>query len=63
MTGNVNCPADVKVKLQENSNERLEFLGDAVLSLVVADYLFERLVPPVRRTGVDRIEGRPSTAM
>ena len=42
LTGNVHCPADVKVKLQENSNERLEFLGDAVLSLIVADYLFER---------------------
>lgn len=42
LTGNVHCPPDVRVKLQESSNERLEFLGDAVLSLVVADYLYER---------------------
>jgi ribonuclease-3 len=41
INGNVNCPADC-VALQESSNERLEFLGDSVLSLVVADYLYDR---------------------
>lgn len=30
------------VPLQGESNERLEFLGDAVLGLVVGDYLFQR---------------------
>ena len=39
--GNVNNPGDC-VCLQECSNERLEFLGDSVLGLVVADYLYER---------------------
>jgi ribonuclease III len=39
--GNQNCPAGC-IPLQEESNERLEFLGDAVLNLVVAGYLFER---------------------
>lgn len=28
-------------KTKENSNERLEFLGDSVLGMVVADYLFK----------------------
>ncbi len=28
-------------KRQRNSNERLEFLGDSVLSVVVSDYIFE----------------------
>ena len=28
-------------KKQRNSNERLEFLGDSVLSVVVSDYIFE----------------------
>lgn len=39
--GNAQCPSGC-VPLQEESNERLEFLGDAVLNLVVAAYLFER---------------------
>lgn len=39
--GNVNCPEDCQ-PLQEESNERLEFLGDSILNMVVASYLFER---------------------
>lgn len=39
--GNINCP-DGCLPLQEESNERLEFLGDSVLNIVVADYLYER---------------------
>lgn len=41
VNGNVNCPQDC-LALQECSNERLEFLGDSVLNLVVAQYLYER---------------------
>lgn len=43
LSGNLACPGNC-LPLQEESNERLEFLGDAVLNLVVADYLFERYV-------------------
>lgn len=39
--GNTDCPLDC-VPLQEESNERLEYLGDAILNKVVASYLFER---------------------
>lgn len=39
--GNLNCPTDC-IPLQEESNERLEFLGDSILHKAVAKYLFER---------------------
>jgi ribonuclease-3 len=39
--GNIDCPKGC-IPLQEESNERLEFLGDSVLSIAVASYLFER---------------------
>jgi ribonuclease-3 len=39
--GNVNCSKDC-VPLQEYSNERLEFLGDSILSATIASYLYER---------------------
>ena len=41
VTGNVNCPENC-LPLQEASNERLEYLGDAFLGCVVAEYLYER---------------------
>jgi ribonuclease-3 len=41
VTGNVNCPADC-LPLQEESNERYEFLGDAILNVTVAEYLYLR---------------------
>lgn len=39
--GNIQCPVGC-IPLQEESNERLEYLGDAVINLIVAKYLFER---------------------
>ena len=41
VNGNTQCPENC-LPLQEESNERLEFLGDAVLNLIVGDYLFQR---------------------
>jgi ribonuclease-3 len=41
VNGNINCPPNC-LPLQEESNERLEFLGDSILGMVVASYLFER---------------------
>ena len=41
LNGNTQCPENC-IPLQEESNERLEFLGDAVINLVIAKYLFER---------------------
>lgn len=39
--GNVHCPHKC-MPLQEESNERLEFLGDAVLNTTIGIYLFHR---------------------
>jgi ribonuclease-3 len=41
ISGNTHCPSNC-LALQECSNERLEFLGDSVLNLIVAHYLYER---------------------
>lgn len=41
INGNIECPEDC-LPLQEESSERLEYLGDSILSKVVASYLFER---------------------
>ena len=41
LLGNKSCPNEC-IPLQEESNERLEFLGDAVINLAVAYYLFKR---------------------
>jgi len=41
VSGNVNCPPNC-MPLQEESYERLEFLGDSILNLTVARYVFER---------------------
>jgi ribonuclease-3 len=41
VNGNEACPRDC-LPLQEESNERLEFLGDSILDVVVANYLYDR---------------------
>lgn len=41
INGNTNCPPGC-IPLQEDSNECLEYLGDAVLNLIIASYLYER---------------------
>jgi dsRNA-specific ribonuclease len=41
INGNINCPTDC-LPLQEESYERLEYLGDSVLNTSTAYYLFER---------------------
>lgn len=41
VSGNKNCPDDC-IPLQEESNERFEFLGDSILSTSVASYLYQR---------------------
>lgn len=40
-SGNERCPEDC-LPLQEMSYERLEFIGDAILGMVTATYLYER---------------------
>lgn len=41
LNGNLKCPENC-LPLQEESNERLEFLGDAILNVSTAKYLFDR---------------------
>ena len=41
VTGNENCPIDC-LPLQEECNERFEYLGDSILSTSVANYLYKR---------------------
>lgn len=41
INGNLECPPGC-VPLQEESHERLEFLGDSVLGIIIANYVFKR---------------------
>lgn len=41
ITGNQECPYNT-IPLQEESNERFEFVGDAVIKLAIANYLYKR---------------------
>ena len=41
VNGNVRCPPGC-LPLQEESNERLEYLGDAILNKTIAMYIFHR---------------------
>lgn len=41
LNGNALCPAGC-LPLQEESNERLEFLGDSVIGTIIARYVYER---------------------
>jgi ribonuclease-3 len=38
---NINCPSD-SLPLQDMSYERLEFLGDSLIGMIVANYLYNR---------------------
>jgi len=48
INGNVQCPSNC-MPLQEESNERLEFLGDHILKAIMGRYLYERF--PREREG------------
>lgn len=54
--GNTQCPPNC-LPLQEESNERLEFLGDAILNFVVGNYLYDRY-PDVNEGFLTRIRTR-----
>lgn len=41
LTGNTECPENC-IPLQEESYERLEFLGDTVIATIVGNYVFDR---------------------